>query len=160
MDSGEVRGGAIGRVRGSVVDVRFDSDLPELGRELIVGESSLEVISHLDRHTARCLALKPTRGLARGDAVVDTGRTLTVPVGPETLGRMFNVFGETIDGGAPVTTSMRRPVVGPPVALIDLSTSDEIFETGIKAIDVLVPLERGGKTGLFGGAGVGKTVLI
>jgi F0F1-type ATP synthase beta subunit len=97
---------------------------------------------------------------ARGDAVVDTGRTLTVPVGPETLGRMFNVFGETIDGGDPVATSMRRPVMARPVPLIDLSTSDEIFETGIKAIDVLVPLERGGKAGLFGGAGVGKTVLI
>lgn len=161
MDSDDIRGGAIGRVRGSVVDVWFSADLPEVGRELIVGEScSLEVISHLDRHTARCLALRPTRGLARGDAVVNTGQALTVPVGPETLGRMFNVFGETIDGGDPVSTSVRRPVVGPPVSLIDLSTSDEIFETGIKAIDVLVPLERGGKAGLFGGAGVGKTVLI
>ncbi|HSJ29111.1 MAG TPA: F0F1 ATP synthase subunit beta [Acidimicrobiia bacterium] len=161
MESVEPRSGKVTRIRGSVVDASFDDGLPEMGTELRVGaECSLEVIGHLDRRTVRCLALTPTRGIARGDAAADTGRTLTVPVGDAVLGRMFNVFGETIDGGPPLDTLARRPVMASPVPLVDLPTTDEIFETGVKAIDVLVPLERGGKAGLFGGAGVGKTVLI
>jgi F-type H+/Na+-transporting ATPase subunit beta len=161
MDFVERRSGEVTRVRGSVVDVSFGGRLPAIGTELRLGERcALEVITHLDGSTVRSLALTSTRGIARGDAVADTGRTLTVPVGDGVLGRMFNVFGETIDGGPPVESSLRRPVMAAPVPLVDLPTTDEIFETGVKAIDVLVPLERGGKAGLFGGAGVGKTVLI
>jgi len=150
-------------VRGSVVDAGFPDRLPAIGNRLETGEDHaivLEVVSHLDRHTVRTIALTPTRGLARGVPVTDTGRTLEVPVGPELLGRVLNVFGEPIDGGSSLATLERRPIYRRPIPLGEHATSSEILVTGIKVIDLLSPMERGGKTGLFGGAGVGKTVLI
>jgi len=161
--------GAIMRIRGSVVDVRFPTGLPELFNKLVVetenGRSesepvALEVVSHLDRATARCLALSPTRGLNRGMRVSDTGSPLTVPVGRNLLGRVFNIFGETIDFDRPVVEESRQPIYRDPVPLEEQAATSEILHTGIKAIDVLAPVERGGKAGMFGGAGVGKTVLI
>ena len=120
----------------------------------------VEVASHLSAEQVRGIALTATQGLARGHAIIDTGSPLTVPVGPRVLGRMFNVFGEPIDGKAPLDDVEWRAIHQPSVPLSQQATSSEIFVTGIKAIDVLAPLERGGKAGLFGGAGVGKTVLI
>lgn len=150
-------------VRGSVVDVRFRQYLPPIHRRLEAGPERrvvLEVVTHLDHQTARTIALTSTRGLARRDAVVDTGGPLTVPEGAALLGRMLNVFGETIDGGEALDGTTYRGIYRAPVPLSQQATTSEIFETGIKAIDLLAPLERGGKAGLFGGAGVGKTVLI
>jgi len=120
----------------------------------------IEVVAHLSLDTIRGIALTSTQGLARGDPVLDTGQTLSVPVGERVLGRVFNVFGETIDRKAAVNGGDWRSVRAPQVPLTRRATNSEIFATGIKAIDVLSPLERGGKGGLFGGAGVGKTVLI
>ncbi len=120
----------------------------------------LEVVSHLDEHTVRSIAITPTQGLAEGSGVTDRGHTLRVPVGDRLLGRMFNVFGETVDGEGTVTGGEWRSIHQKPVPLERQSTTSEVFITGIKAIDVLSPLELGGKAGLFGGAGVGKTVLI
>jgi len=155
--------GTVTAVRGSVVEVHFPGELPEINSRLLTGQENhviLEVIVHLDAHRARCIALTPTRGLTRGASVTDTGEPLTVPVGEELLGRVFNVFGETIDDGDKLDAATRRSIHRRPVPLEDRTTQEEIFQTGIKAIDVLAPLERGGKAGLFGGAGVGKTVLI
>jgi F-type H+-transporting ATPase subunit beta len=154
--------GRVVGVRGSVVDVRFDRALPPVDRVLTADDGAVvvEVASHLDRRTVRGVALTGTRGLARGDAVVDTGRGLEVPVGERVLGRMLNVFGEAIDRGEPLEGGERQPLHRQPPPLEQQATREEILETGIKAIDVLAPLERGGKAGLFGGAGVGKTVLI
>ncbi len=120
----------------------------------------VEVVAHLSPDTVRGIALTSTQGLARGDHVFDTGRSLSVPVGERVLGRVFNVFGETIDRKGLVNGGEWRPVHAPAVPLTRRATTSEILATGIKAIDVLSPLERGGKGGLFGGAGVGKTVLI
>jgi F-type H+-transporting ATPase subunit beta len=120
----------------------------------------LEVHSHRDSETVRTVALTPTRRLGRGDAVRDTGRRLEVPVGEGLLGRMLNVFGEPMDHAGELTATDRRPLQREPLPLAERVTRREIFETGIKAIDLLAPLERGAKGGLFGGAGVGKTVLI
>jgi F-type H+-transporting ATPase subunit beta len=117
-------------------------------------------VAHLSSNTIRGIALTSTQGLARGDRILDTGRTLSVPVGERVLGRLFNVFGETIDHKEAVTGGEWRSIHAAPVPLTRRATAPEIFATGIKAIDVLTPLERGGKSGLFGGAGVGKTVLI
>ncbi len=161
----DTRRGTVVRVRGSVVDVRFDPPLPEVYHLLAAegdGEAGvrMEVLTHVDDRTVRAIALEATQGLARGDAVRRTGGPIRVPVGRELLGRMFNVFGETIDRGDPVEGADRRSIHRPPVPLARQSATREVFETGIKAIDVLSPLERGGKAGLFGGAGVGKTVLI
>jgi F-type H+/Na+-transporting ATPase subunit beta len=155
--------GIVVTVRGSVVDARFVEHLPPVNRRLEAGPERgvvLEVVAHLDHHTVRTVALTSTRGLARGDPVVDTGAPLTVPEGPELLGRVFNVFGATIDGGPPVVDAAWQPIYRPSVPLHEQATTSEVFETGIKAIDLLSPLERGGKAGMFGGAGVGKTVLI
>jgi F-type H+-transporting ATPase subunit beta len=155
--------GRVLAVRGSVVDVHFPEPLPPREQELRCGPRDglvLEVHSHVDPHTARCIALSPIRGLARGAAVRDCGQPLTVPVGPELLGRMLDVFGRPLDGLGPLDATERWPIHRPVLPLADRRTSAEIFETGIKAIDLLAPLERGGKSGLFGGAGVGKTVLI
>jgi F-type H+/Na+-transporting ATPase subunit beta len=124
------------------------------------GKVVVEVVAHLSPDTVRGIALTSTQGLARGDPVLDTGRGLSVPVGESVLGRVFNVFGETIDGKGLVNGGEWRSVHALTVPLTRRSTTSEIFATGIKAIDVLSPLERGGKGGLFGGAGVGKTVLI
>jgi F-type H+-transporting ATPase subunit beta len=120
----------------------------------------MEVVSHLDSQIVRGIALTSTRGLAVRDSVIDTGEPLKVPVGDKIRGRVFNVFGRTIDGKGDITECEFRSIHRDPVPLNQQNTSSEVFETGIKIIDVLAPLERGGKAGLFGGAGVGKTVLI
>jgi F-type H+-transporting ATPase subunit beta len=155
--------GLVVSVQGSVVDIRFKYRLPPLTTLLYTGESgkiAIEVVSHLDRHRVRGIALTPTQGLARGMMVEDTGGPLLAPVGRGILSRMFDVFGRTIDRLPEPPELSWRSVHQAPPALARRSTKAEIFETGIKVIDVLVPLERGGKAGLFGGAGVGKTVLL
>jgi F-type H+-transporting ATPase subunit beta len=119
-----------------------------------------EVQQHLGGGKVRCVALGPTDGLASGMTVTDTGGPVTVPVGKETLGRVMNLLGEPVDGGPPIVTAERRPIHHLPPPLVDVRPSNELFETGIKVIDLLAPFVRGGKTGLFGGAGLGKTVII
>ncbi|MGC2646358.1 MAG: F0F1 ATP synthase subunit beta [Candidatus Sulfotelmatobacter sp.] len=155
--------GAVISVRGSVVDVRFDQRLPPIFSVLRAGAEShivIEVMAHLDVRRVRGIALTPTQGLARGMTVEDSGTPLQAPVGKAIISRMFDVFGRTIDCKPAPSDVQWRPVHRAPPPLSERSTKSEIFETGIKAIDVLVPLERGGKAGLFGGAGVGKTVLL
>src|SRR5664279_3969883 len=155
--------GKIISVRGSVVDVWFENNLPPIYTLLHSGnrkQVSLEVLTQLDDHTVRGISLNPTHGLARGMEVETEARELTVPVGREIIGRMFDVFGNTIDHLPPLPNGQRRSIHQQPPPLSDRLVKSEVFETGIKAIDVLVPLERGGKAGLFGGAGVGKTVLL
>ena len=154
--------GAVTSVRGSVVDVRFDEHLPPIYSLLHAsdGAIAIEVLAQLDAHRVRGIALTATQGLVRGSAVEDTGGPLKAPVGKGTLSRMFDVFGNAIDRQPAPTDVQWRTVHRAPPALARRSTKSEIFETGIKVIDVLVPLERGGKAGLFGGAGVGKTVLL
>jgi len=157
------RQGTVLSVRGSVIDVWFPHGLPALYNELRAGDDQsiiFEVTTHLDSHTVRGIAMTSTQGLALGSAVYDIGRSIQVPVGKRVLGRAFNLFGSTIDRGDPLTGGQWRSIHQEPVPLHQQSTTSEIFTTGIKAIDVLAPLERGGKAGLFGGAGVGKTVLI
>ncbi len=155
--------GAVISVRGSVVDIHFDENLPPIYSVLHAGnegEIVIEVQAQLDVHRVRGIALTPTQGLARGMVVEETGGPLQAPVGKSILSRMFDVFGNAIDR-QPVPTDVQwRSVHHAPPALARRSTKSEIFETGIKLIDVLMPLERGGKAGLFGGAGVGKTVLL
>ena len=161
MSSDDQGTGRVVAVRGGVVDVAFARALPPLHQALLAGEAvRLEVMAQLDATTVRCVAATPTQGLARGDRVVDRGGPLAVPVGGEVLGRVFDVFGEVIDGAGPFEASRRRAILQPPPTLRRLAVGSEVLETGIKAIDLLAPLERGGKAGLFGGAGVGKTVLI
>jgi F-type H+-transporting ATPase subunit beta len=155
--------GVVVSVRGSVIDVRFDDRLPPIYSVLRAGNDGrivIEVLAQRDAHHVRGIALTPTQGLARGAAVEDTGGPLQAPVGKGVLSRMFDVFGNTIDRGPPLADVQWRSVHRAPPPLARRSTKSEIFETGIKVIDVLVPLERGGKAGLFGGAGVGKTVLL
>jgi F-type H+-transporting ATPase subunit beta len=155
--------GSVVSIRGGVVDVRFDQNLPPVYRVLRAGtknEIVIEVLEQLTAQRVRGIALMPTQGLARGMSVEDTGYALRVPVGRAIVSRMFNVFGHAIDNGPEPADVQWRDVHHDPPPLEDRSTKSEIFETGIKAIDVLVPLERGGKGGLFGGAGVGKTVLL
>ncbi len=150
-------------VRGSVVDIRFEERLPPIYSVLHAGDKGqivIEVLAQRDERHVRGIALTPTQGLARGTAVQDTGGPLKAPVGKGTLSRMFDVFGHAIDGQPAPSDVQWRTVHRAPPALDRRSTKSEIFETGIKVIDVLVPLERGGKGGLFGGAGVGKTVLL
>jgi F-type H+-transporting ATPase subunit beta len=157
------RRGSVDAVRGSVVDARFPSPLPPLNNRLLAGEEQqvvIEVASHVDAATVRGVALTPTRGLARGAPVADTGGPLAVPVGEGLLGRMLNVFGDAIDDRPLPEDLQRRSIHQPPVALARRQVRPSVFETGIKAIDLLSPLEKGGKSGLFGGAGIGKTVLI
>ena len=158
-----VNQGVVVSVRGSVVDVRFDADLPPIYALLRAGADKkivIEVLEQRDARHVRGISLTPTQGLARGMTVEDTGGPLKVPVGNAVLSRMFDVFGHTIDRKEPLKDVQLRSVHQPPPSLAQRSTKSEIFETGIKVIDVLVPLERGGKAGLFGGAGVGKTVLL
>ena len=155
--------GRIVSVRGSVVDVWFESNLPSVYTLLRSGknkEIAIEILAQLDAQRVRGIALNPTHGLARGMFVETNGGQLTVPVGKMIMGRMFDVFGNTIDHEEPLSKGEWRNIHQPPPSLNKRSTKSEIFETGIKAIDVLIPLERGGKAGLFGGAGVGKTVLL
>jgi len=155
--------GVVVSVRGSVVDARFDAHLPPIYSVLHAGEGGrvvIEVLSQPDTHHVRGIAMTPTQGLARGMPVEDTGGPLKAPVGKAILSRMFDVFGHTIDRAGKLSGVQWRTVHRPPPPLAGRSTKSEIFETGIKVIDVLMPLERGGKAGLFGGAGVGKTVLL
>jgi F-type H+-transporting ATPase subunit beta len=162
VESEQVNTGKVLSVRSSVVDVSFPT-APSIRNVLKAGDNGqviIEVFTQLDNNTVRGVALTPTQGLARGSTVIDTGKPFEVPVGKELLGRVFNVFGQTIDKKAQIEGVELRSIHREPIPLRDQSTVSEIFETGIKAIDVLAPLERGGKAGLFGGAGVGKTVLI
>jgi F-type H+-transporting ATPase subunit beta len=155
--------GTVRTVKGSVVDVSFPHHLPGLNTRLTTGGNypvEVEVISHLNTGTVRCLALTRTAGLVRGMMVEDTGASFMIPVGQRVLGRMMNVFGQTIDGDEPFEGGEWRSIHQKPVHLTQQATKTEVFETGIKVIDILAPLERGGRAGLFGGAGVGKTVLI
>jgi F-type H+-transporting ATPase subunit beta len=155
--------GVVASVRGSVVEIRFDAHLPPIYSVLRAGVDKqiiIEVLSQLDSRHVRGIALTPTQGLARGMPVENTGGPLKAPVGKAVLSRMFDVFGNTIDRAAALSDVQWRSVHRAPPSLAHRSTKSEVFETGIKAIDVLVPLERGGKAGLFGGAGVGKTVLL
>jgi F-type H+-transporting ATPase subunit beta len=155
--------GVVVSVRGSVVDIQFDARLPPIYSVLRTGAEQqivIEVLVQLDAHRVRGIALTPTQGLARGMAVEDSGGPLLAPVGKGVLSRMFDVFGNAIDRQAAPTDVQWRSVHSAPPALSRRSTRSEVFATGIKVIDVLAPLERGGKAGLFGGAGVGKTVLL
>ena len=155
--------GVVTSIRGSVVDIRFDTHLPSISTLLRAGKEgqiAIEVLAQLDAHRVRGVALTPTQGLARGMAVEDTGGPLKVPVGKAILSRMFDVFGNAIDRLPAPPDVAWRSVHNAPPPLARRSTKSELFETGIKVIDVLMPLERGGKAGLFGGAGVGKTVLL
>ena len=155
--------GIVVTVQGSVVEIRFDEHLPAIHTMLragVDGQIVIEVLAQRDTHHVRGIALTSTQGLARGMFVEDTGGPLKVPVGKAILARMFDVFGNTIDHGAELCASEWRSVHHAPPALEHRSTKSEVFVTGIKVIDVLMPLERGGKAGLFGGAGVGKTVLL
>ena len=156
--------GRVTRVTGPVVDVRFEGDLPQIlnalhmdmgGRRLV-----LEVAQHLGESTVRTIAMDSTDGLVRGQEAVDTGSPISVPVGPETLGRILNVVGEPVDERGEVGAKQTLPIHRAAPEFIDQSTEQEILVTGIKVVDLLAPYARGGKIGLFGGAGVGKTVLI
>jgi len=155
--------GKIVSVRGSVVDIWFEKNIPPIYTLIhsgIENEIAIEVLAQLDSHRVRGIALTPTQGLARGMIAKTNMQQLQVPVGAKTLGRMFDVFGKTIDHGPPLPNMEWNNIHQSPPPLGKRSTKSEIFETGIKAIDVLVPLEHGGNAGLFGGAGVGKTVLL
>ncbi len=156
--------GAITQVLGAVVDIRFDGELPLILNALHVDNHGkllvLEVAQHLGESTVRTIAMDTTDGLMRGQEVVDTGGPITVPVGPETLGRLMNVIGDSIDERGPIETKMRAPIHRSAPTLTEQSTEAEILVTGIKVIDLLEPYPKGGKVGLFGGAGVGKTVII
>ncbi|MBS0124771.1 F0F1 ATP synthase subunit beta [Thetidibacter halocola] len=156
--------GKITQVIGAVVDVQFEDHLPEIlnalntenqGKKLV-----LEVAQHLGENTVRTIAMDATEGLVRGQEVVDTGSPISVPVGTATLGRILNVVGEPVDEGGPVEADEYRPIHAEAPAFSEQSTESEILVTGIKVIDLLAPYSKGGKIGLFGGAGVGKTVLI
>jgi F-type H+-transporting ATPase subunit beta len=152
--------GTVASVHGSVVDINFQHHLPPIYSLLRTGKIFIEVLTQLDAHRVRGIALTPTEGLARGMEVEDTGGPLKAPVGSKVLSRMFDVFGNAIDRQPEVSEVEWRSIHQPPPPLARRSTQSEVFETGIKVIDVLSPLERGGKAGLFGGAGVGKTVLL
>ena len=155
--------GSVTAVRGSVVDVRFESRLPLISSVLHTGASGqivIEVMTQVDAKHVRGIALTPTQGVCRGMPVEDTGMPLRAPVGKNIISRMFDVFGHAIDRQPDPEDVEWRSIHRAPPPLSERSTRSEVFETGIKAIDVLVPLERGGKAGLFGGAGVGKTVLL
>ncbi|MDI6797576.1 MAG: F0F1 ATP synthase subunit beta [Desulfatibacillaceae bacterium] len=163
MSQENERRGFVDAIRGSVVDVLFADRPPALFNVLRAGDDrqvALEVISHLDSQRARAVALTSTQGLFQGQEIFDTGLPLSVPVGNQLMGRVLNVFGQTIDKKPPITDAPLRSIHKEPVSLSRQTTASSIFTTGIKAIDVLSPLEQGGKGGLFGGAGVGKTVLI
>lgn len=155
--------GKIKAVQGSVIEVEFLKDLPAIYSELKTGKNGelvAEVQGYINETTVRALAMGQTQGLCRGMEIIDTGHQIKVPVGPETLGRMFNVFGEPIDKNGAVKAKAWEAIHQAPIPLDKRQVSQQIFISGIKAIDLLAPMERGGKAGLFGGAGVGKTVLI
>ncbi|MCH6589106.1 MAG: F0F1 ATP synthase subunit beta [Proteobacteria bacterium] len=156
--------GTVTQVMGAVVDVRFEGDLPNILNALEIDHQGrrlvLEVAQHLGESTVRTIAMDTTDGLVRGQKVVDSGGPITVPVGPETLGRIINVIGDPVDERGPVETKQRAPIHRSAPEFVDQSTDTEILITGIKVIDLIEPYPKGGKVGLFGGAGVGKTVII
>ena len=156
--------GKISQIIGAVVDVEFDGDLPTILNALETDNQGnrlvLEVAQHLGQNTVSTIAMDATEGLVRGQAVTDTGSAITVPVGPETLGRIMNVIGEPIDDRGPVKAKRTAPIHKPAPDFTDQSTETEVLATGIKVIDLLCPYSKGGKIGLFGGAGVGKTCLL
>src|ERR1700744_1553354 len=156
--------GRVTQVLGAVVDVQFDGDLPFIQNALTCTIENrtlvLEVAQELGERTVRCIAMDSTDGMVRGQEVTDTGAPIQVPVGPETLGRIMNVIGEPIDEKGPLHTAKKYPTPRPAPSFEDQATSAEILVTGIKVVDLLAPYLKGGKIGLFGGAGVGKTVLI
>ena len=157
--------GIVSQVMGPVVDVRFeDGNLPEINHALTLPVDdrtlTVEVAQHIGDNTVRCIAMASTDGLQRGTTVTDTGRGISVPVGKQTLGRIFNVLGEAVDNGPQPEDCERWNIHRPAPEYDELATSTEILETGIKVIDLICPYAKGGKIGLFGGAGVGKTVLI
>jgi F-type H+/Na+-transporting ATPase subunit beta len=156
--------GTVTQVIGAVVDVHFDGELPAILNALHLKDSGrtlvLEVAQQLGENVVRTIAMDTTDGLVRGAEVVDTGGPITMPVGPETLGRILNVIGEPVDERGPVVTKLRSPIHRSAPEFVDQSTEAEILVTGIKVVDLLAPYARGGKVGLFGGAGVGKTVII
>ena len=156
--------GKIRQVMGAVVDVQFDGHLPEILNALETDNHGnrlvLEVAQHLGENTVRTIAMDSSEGLTRGQDVTDTGQPISVPVGEECLGRIINVIGEPIDEAGPVMTNVRRAIHQPAPSFADQSTEAQILVTGIKVVDLLAPYAKGGKIGLFGGAGVGKTVLI
>lgn len=161
--------GTITQIIGPVVDVYFESNIPDLQHALVVTKTdadgteipiTLEVAQHVGLDRVRTIAMEDTQGLVRGMTVTNTGRPISVPVGEKSLGRLFNVLGNTIDEAGQIDDAPIRSIHQEAPAFIDQSTSTEVFETGIKSIDLLAPFIKGGKVGLFGGAGVGKTVLI
>jgi F-type H+-transporting ATPase subunit beta len=160
----KTKSGKITQVIGAVVDVKFEEDLPPILNALEVDNNGtrlvLEIAQHLGENTVRCIAMDATEGLVRNMPAVDTGAPITVPVGPETLGRIINVVGEAIDEKEPIKSKKSYPIHRPAPEFIEQATESEILETGIKVVDLLAPYAKGGKIGLFGGAGVGKTVLI
>ncbi|MDX2317966.1 MAG: F0F1 ATP synthase subunit beta [Hyphomicrobiaceae bacterium] len=156
--------GRVRQVMGAIVDVQFGDELPKILNALETDNHGtrlvLEVAQHLGENTVRTIAMDATEGLVRGQEVVDSGEPITVPVGEETLGRIMNVVGEAVDEAGPIKTAEKRPIHAPAPSYVDQSTEAEILVTGIKVVDLLAPYAKGGKIGLFGGAGVGKTVLI
>ncbi len=156
--------GKVTQVLGAVVDVQFDGELPQILNALHCqtdeGLLVLEVAQHLGESTVRTIAMDATEGLVRGKEVVDTGEPITVPVGPETLGRILNVVGDPVDERGPINAKQSLPIHRAAPEFVEQSTETEILVTGIKVVDLLAPYSRGGKVGLFGGAGVGKTVII
>jgi len=164
--------GKIAQVIGAVVDVEFEDQLPEILNALTIsqpGDSdkgipdinvTLEVAAHLGDNMVRTVAMSATDGLVRGTAVLDTGQPITVPVGEKTLGRIMNVIGEPVDQQGPIDSKARLPIHRPSPEFTEQETSTQVFETGVKVFDLLVPFVKGGKMGMFGGAGVGKTVVI
>jgi len=156
--------GTITQIIGPVVDVHFEDGIPALQNALTVAHEGKDIVLEVAQHTGlgrvRAIAMEDTQGLTRGMEVVDTGSAISVPVGEAALGRLFNVLGQTLDGGEAITDAPLRAIHQDAPAFTEQSTKTEVFETGIKAIDLLAPFIKGGKVGLFGGAGVGKTVII
>src|SRR5690349_24279568 len=158
------KAGRVSQIIGAVVDVTFDGHLPAILNALETTNNGqrlvLEVAQHLGENAVRTIAMDTTEGLVRGAEVTDTGSAISVPVGPETLGRIMNVIGEPIDEKGPLKTKLSYPIHRAAPSFEEQATSAEILVTGIKVVDLLCPYLKGGKVGLFGGAGVGKTVLI
>jgi F-type H+-transporting ATPase subunit beta len=148
-----MQGGVVTQVIGAVVDVRFDGDLPP-----ILNALEVTVAQHLGENTVRTISMEATEGLVRGQEVLDTGAPIMVPVGPGTLGRILNVIGEPVDEQGPIAGDLKAPIHRPAPLFTEQGKSQEILVTGIKVVDLLAPYAKGGKIGLFGGAGVGKTV--
>ena len=157
--------GKVVQVMGTVVDIKFpQGELPAINHGVEIpldgGKVIVEVQAHVGNNWVRGIALTPTDGLARGVEAIDMGSPITVPVGRATLGRLFNVFGEPLDGLGEVKAEQRQPIHRPPPTLIEQETTPQILETGLKVMDLITPFTRGGKIGAYGGAGVGKTVII